>query len=826
MTQSQPLVSVFSFCKNRKSSIRRSIESVLNQTYDNIEFVIQDGASTDGTVELIKSYDDPRIKLVSEPDSGPAEAFWKVLNRCEGEIIASCLSDEELLPHAVEEAVQIFHAQPQLGAVTRDGYVTDASGAVTGEFVAGDFDIVDYLFGRYCPMWVASFFRRQALLDVGLRSSSWTVGCLEFEIWCRLGIQHSVGYVPGIVAKYGVDASQLSNTPRHIDEHLDNRAKVIDKLFSVDGFFGDEKVRKVGCLYNQHYLFYNHARAYGLFDQVDRIYDRMRAIRDELRGTAAMEYDSLFAEEGHELGERAAIQRRVTQSWMWLSVRTPRMLKGFLSVAQRAAIRQFAQSVAYFLLKQARTLRSHVKEPEGTPDVVEKKRGLQAQIYSKRLYHDIATLYYGRGQIDYAEFLWRKAEALDDIVVDSIAVQASLLSPTATNESLLECQRHWAARHAKPITDLRPIETSPYTPGRKIRVGYYCSFYDGDVVRAMFAPVAQCHDRKRIEIVAYSLTDAPDYIKQAYDEFNVTRDMPDREFVELVRGGRIDIFVEMSGFSPYHRFSAMASRCAPIQVSYFNHTGTSAVPNVDYVFADAISVAESDGQHFTEKVWRLEGDHLFFNYEWANLPEPSEPPNVRTGHITFGSFGSGGKVNDGLIELWSRILHAVPGSKLYIRNSYLGSPANREFMSARFGRHGIGPQRLRLRGAEAWSEFVKSYDEVDISLDTWPYCGANTIGESLWQGVPVITLKGERFSSRYGASHLTAAGCPELIATTPERYVELAAQLAADPERLKQYRQNLRGMMFEHGLSDPQRFARKLERAYAEMITLANAGTR
>ena len=103
----QPLVSVICFCKDRASFMSRSIESVLNQTYKNIELVIQDGASTDGTLELIQSYAsrDDRIKVVSEPDSGPAEAYWKVLHRCTGQYIATCLSDEELVPDAIAKPV-------------------------------------------------------------------------------------------------------------------------------------------------------------------------------------------------------------------------------------------------------------------------------------------------------------------------------------------------------------------------------------------------------------------------------------------------------------------------------------------------------------------------------------------------------------------------------------------------------------------------------------------------------------------------------------------------------------------------------------------------
>ena len=108
----QPLVSIISFCKDRHSTIRRSIESVLNQSYQNLEFVIQDGASTDGTLEVLREYAerDKRIKLVSEADTGADEAFWKVLHRCKGEIMGTCLSDEELLPDAVKKPSKSLHA--------------------------------------------------------------------------------------------------------------------------------------------------------------------------------------------------------------------------------------------------------------------------------------------------------------------------------------------------------------------------------------------------------------------------------------------------------------------------------------------------------------------------------------------------------------------------------------------------------------------------------------------------------------------------------------------------------------------------------------------
>jgi predicted O-linked N-acetylglucosamine transferase (SPINDLY family) len=184
------------------------------------------------------------------------------------------------------------------------------------------------------------------------------------------------------------------------------------------------------------------------------------------------------------------------------------------------------------------------------------------------------------------------------------------------------------------------------------------------------------------------------------------------------------------------------------------------------------------------------------------------------------------KLSDEIIELWARILYAVPDSRMYIRNALLSQKANREYLLQRFCRHGIACSRLWLDGATDWRAFIRSYEDVDISLDTWPYCGANTVAEALWQGVPVVTLKGNRFSSRYGSSHVIAAGCPELVADSPQRYVEIATNLAASPERLAHYRRNLREMTRKHGLSDPIRFARKLDKAYMEMMQKLHADAR
>lgn len=819
----QPLVSIISFCKDRASTIRRSIESVLGQSYRNIEFVVQDGASTDGTLEILRSYNDPRIKIVSEKDSGPAEAFWKVMNRCQGDIIGTCLSDEELLPGAIERAVEYLRAEPHLGAITCDGYVTDADGKIINEFNAGEFNLVDYLFGWYCPFWPGSFFRRQALIDVGLKYHKWTIECLEFEIWCRLGTQHEVKYIPVRMSKYAIHDSQLSQTKQYFHEHFDNRAKVITALFSDAGFFGKDDIKLIGCLYNQLYLLYNHVKAYKLRDQMELLAERMHELFGQVSLMDRLDFLEYFSVlDGHagdmeELRDKIHLFQRVSSIWIRVALKLPAEYRRRIPRAITHALHQVLTLVMFlvfntkYVLRNIRqmALRFWREDAEKVPFRIS---------FSPVLYHHAAQLYYARGQIGQALQMWRRAEVLGDPSIDGIAVQAMLMSPSATYENLLTAQSWWAERHAKPAATIASYERRIYRGARKIRIGYFCSFLDSDTVRFIMIPVIRNSDHEKFEIFGYSPSPAADDISRPFDRFRVTGDIPDEEFVDMVREDEIDVFVELTGFSPRHRFAAMASRCAPVQVAYLNHTGTTCVPNVDYVLADDISVHPNEDRYFSEKVWRLPGSFLCYNYDTASLPPIVEPPYLRNDFVTFGCFGSGGKINIRLIELWAKILHRVPGSKLFVRNYQLSTRDNRHFMEDRFRRFGIATERLRLLGGADRQTILKCYDEVDVSLDTWPYCGGNTVAEAIWQGVPVVTLKGNRFSGRYGASLIAAAGCADLVAETPEEYVGITVKLSRSPDRLKYYRDNLRRMARESGLSDAPKFAKKLDAAYIQML--------
>jgi predicted O-linked N-acetylglucosamine transferase (SPINDLY family) len=185
--------------------------------------------------------------------------------------------------------------------------------------------------------------------------------------------------------------------------------------------------------------------------------------------------------------------------------------------------------------------------------------------------------------------------------------------------------------------------------------------------------------------------------------------------------------------------------------------------------------------------------------------------------VTFGSFNNFAKLNEATLKLWTRILHATPGSRLLLKAQVLSVASVQHRVLQMMSEAGIDPGRLELLGWVPSSAHLAQYGQVDVALDTFPYHGTTTTCESLWMGVPVVSLAGDAHVSRVGVSLLSNVGLPELIAQTPEQYVQIAAGLAKDLSCLAELRRTLRARMRASPLMDGARFARDVEAAYRRM---------
>jgi predicted O-linked N-acetylglucosamine transferase (SPINDLY family) len=222
---------------------------------------------------------------------------------------------------------------------------------------------------------------------------------------------------------------------------------------------------------------------------------------------------------------------------------------------------------------------------------------------------------------------------------------------------------------------------------------------------------------------------------------------------------------------------------------------------------------------YTESLVRLPGCFLCYTPS-SEAPLPGKCASGESGQVTFGSFNSYVKTTPEVLGLWASILHAVPGSRLLLKNFSLVDPEVRAACRAHFENLGIQPERLELHGAIASKrEHLGLYRRMDIGLDTFPYNGTTTTCEALWMGIPVVTLAGERHAGRVGVSLLSTLGLPQLIARNESDYLELAVSLARDNLLRQRLRTSLREMMRDSPLCDGAGFCQGVESAYREIWT-------
>jgi predicted O-linked N-acetylglucosamine transferase (SPINDLY family) len=192
-------------------------------------------------------------------------------------------------------------------------------------------------------------------------------------------------------------------------------------------------------------------------------------------------------------------------------------------------------------------------------------------------------------------------------------------------------------------------------------------------------------------------------------------------------------------------------------------------------------------------------------------------PASSNGYVTFGCFNNLTKINNKVVALWSRVLQAVPDSRLFLKAKQFSDSAVQQSMRDRFSVHGIGLQRLILSPLVARSEYLAPYQQVDIALDPFPYPGITTTVESLWMGVPVLTLEGTSFMSRQGVGLSHNAGLASWIARDQDDYVALAVKHAGDLDALALVRKTLRQNVANSPIFDAPRFALHFEAALRGM---------
>jgi protein O-GlcNAc transferase len=384
-------------------------------------------------------------------------------------------------------------------------------------------------------------------------------------------------------------------------------------------------------------------------------------------------------------------------------------------------------------------------------------------------------------------------------------VYTAHFDPKFDRAQLLSQGRRWNDRHANFP---RASHTNDRSPDRRLRIGYVSPDFRFHAESFFTLPLLSAHDHKNFEIFCYSDVIRPDSVtdklKKTADHWRNTVGISDDQLAQTIRADGIDILVDLTMHMERNRLLAFARKPAPIQVAWLAYPGGTGLAAIDYRLTDSrIDPPGETDQFFAEKSIRLPDCWICYDPMSDLPPVQNRPP----GPIRFGSLNHPRKHNRGTIELWMRVLKEVPDSQLII----LANDKSAILQMAEG--HGIAPERIEFIARLPRNDYLETYRRIDIALDPLPYNGITTSLDSLWMGVPVLTLVGQTGPGRFGLSLLSMLGLTDWIAQTESEFIRLAKEFSSRQD----FRKDLRARMQNSPVMDSSRFARNVESAYRKM---------
>jgi len=394
----------------------------------------------------------------------------------------------------------------------------------------------------------------------------------------------------------------------------------------------------------------------------------------------------------------------------------------------------------------------------------------------------------------------------------------------------LEVARLRSEQIKKSVADLAPKFSFPKPKkGKRVKIGYLSRDYFEHATAYLILGLFEAHDRKNFEVFAYSYgpNDGSMYRKKLEQDADHFVDISNLGYVEtakMINKDEIDILIDLKGHTKDNRLEILALRPAPIQVSYLGFPGTTGADFIDYIITDKVVSPPSHKKYYSEKFAYMPNCYQI-NYDKRkiadieykrsdfNLPATSKS-GLAGRSVVFSCFNHTSKIDPETFASWMKILKSVPKSVLWLFRS---NKIAEENLKKEAKKAGVNPKRLIFATYLENSRHLARIKLSDLALDTFTYNGHTTTSDSLWAGVPVVTLQGKHFASRVASSILTAAGLPELITHSQKEYENLAIELATNPKKLAAIHESLILNHESCPLFDTQKFVKNLENLYLNM---------
>ena len=407
----------------------------------------------------------------------------------------------------------------------------------------------------------------------------------------------------------------------------------------------------------------------------------------------------------------------------------------------------------------------------------------------------------------------------DNAVVHSNLLYALNFHSDLSREEVYRASQQYESLIGIPLRPSWRPHSNGKNPDRRLRIGYVSPDFRNHAVAYFAEPILSNHDKSQMEIFCYAEVLREDEVtgrfRQLADHWHSTVGLNDDAMAKMIRDHQIDILVDLAGHTARNRLPVFARKPAPVQITYLGYLGTTGLSAMDYLITDRhIDPEGISDACYAERLLRM-SDSLWCYRPGADMPEIPPLPALSRSYLTFGSFNNFNKIDQPTLDLWAALLRALPTSRLMMLAVAEGETQHR--LLRRFAELGIDAQRLELHGNLPIAEYRRKLLEVDITLDPVTVNGATTTCESLWMGVPVMSLVGARFPSRAGLSILSTVGLSDFAVASREDYIHIATHLADNLPLLAEIRAGLRAHVAASPLIDEVGFTRNLENLYREI---------
>lgn len=432
-------------------------------------------------------------------------------------------------------------------------------------------------------------------------------------------------------------------------------------------------------------------------------------------------------------------------------------------------------------------------------------------------HNNLANIRKEQGSIAEALRHYRQALALRPDFREAFSNLLALtkLAENMSPDEVFALHRQFAERFETPFVPEWVPPPDALAPSRKLRIGYVSP--DCHPAASFFLkPVWAQHDHEQFEIFAYfdaapGAAFSPGILSGI--TCRVLTGLPDAEVAAMIRADRIDILIDIAGHAGRSRILVFARKPAPVQITWLDYLGTTGLRAMDFRLTDRWADPAGAERYHSEALLNMPDGFCQWCYPGSDEALPvGDLPAARNGRITFGSFNNPIKITPATLNLWSRVLEAVPDARL--RCVGVSSEEARETLRRHFSKHGQ-EDRLETLPKLSYPEFLAACNDVDVALDTLLFSGATTTCDVLWMGVPVVTLPGRAnmssSASRSTASILSCLGLQRLVADSPDAYVDMVRTLVSDLPALADLRQSLREKMYSSPLMDARGFTRAME---------------